>query len=205
MALSQHYRLWLSTKANTVIIIGVCLFGRITENDTLVDELWQPIRKAHDLLCALEINNSGLLYVPQGGDWADQFLLSGYLLYDQILRLWAMKELSAAAQRLKQDSEIFEQKAQKIESVLSQHFFPEIRRPYFLAGYRPGTTYSLFDAFGNALACWLGLGSQEEREHCLSFAEQASSFQQVPAFFPAIEQDDPRYQEIIHIVDCCAL
>ncbi len=181
-------------------IIGVCLFGRLTENDTLVDELWQPLQKAHDLLCAWEINNSGLLYVPQGGDWADQFLLSGYLLYDQVLRLWAMKELTAAAQRLKKEGDTFVQKAQQIESVLSQRFFPDSRRPYFLAGYRPGATYSLFDAFGNAVGCLLGLASLKEREHCLTFAEHTSSFQLVSAFFPAIEPDDPRYQELIHIV-----
>lgn len=180
-------------------ILGMCILGRVTGDNTLVDALWENLEHAYHILCAWEINDSGLLYIPQGGDWADQFVLSGYLLYDQVLRLWAMKELAAAAHRLRRDYQVFYQKAQQIETMLLQHFAPDTHRPYFLAGYRPGKTYRLFDAFGNALCCLLGLGSREERIRCLAHAEDISSFQLVPSFSPAIEQDDPLYQEIVHI------
>jgi hypothetical protein len=37
-----------------------------------------------------EFNNKGLLYVPLSGNWADEYITDGYVLYDQLLRfgLW---------------------------------------------------------------------------------------------------------------------
>lgn len=182
-------------------LIGACAFGRMTGDDSLVEEFWEQLDKAHHILCAWEVNNSGLLYIPQGGDWADQLILSGYLLYDHILRLWAMRELRAAAQRLNKESQAVSQKARQIEQVLVERFRPDDRRPYFLAGYRPGSTFSQFDAFGNALCCLTAVGERDERLRCLDYAAGISERQLVPAFFPAIEEDDPRYQEIRHLAE----
>lgn len=42
------------------------------------------------LLGAWEFNNRGLLYIPPTGDWADEYMQSGYLLYDQLLYLQAL-------------------------------------------------------------------------------------------------------------------
>ena len=43
------------------------------------------------LLDAWEFNGRGLVYVPQSGDWADEYDLHGYLLFDQVLRLLALR------------------------------------------------------------------------------------------------------------------
>jgi hypothetical protein len=40
---------------------------------------------------AWEFNNKGLLYVPLSGNWADEYITDGYVLYDQLLRVWALK------------------------------------------------------------------------------------------------------------------
>jgi hypothetical protein len=29
------------------------------------------------------------LYVPLSGNWADEYITDGYVLYDQLLRVWA--------------------------------------------------------------------------------------------------------------------
>jgi len=40
------------------------------------------IEKVVFLLGAWEFNNRGLLYVPATGDWADEYVHNGYILYD---------------------------------------------------------------------------------------------------------------------------
>lgn len=178
-------------------IIGVCSFGRMTGSDELVVELWDNMERAHHILNAWEFNQGGLVYVPFSGDWADEYILSGYLLYDQVLRLWAMYELSAAARRVGKDNQLFVEKGQQIEKLLNERYLPTEDRPYFLAGYNPGETHQQFDALGNALCCLLGIGSESDRLKSLEYAIQNSSFDLVPAFYPVIELDDPRYQALI--------
>ena len=45
------------------------------------------------LLDALEYNGHDLIYIPQGGNWADEYPYEGYVLYDQILRSWGLRLL----------------------------------------------------------------------------------------------------------------
>ena len=40
---------------------------------------------------AWEFNGKQLMYVPQGADWADEYLQHGYILFDQLLRIWALE------------------------------------------------------------------------------------------------------------------
>lgn len=183
--------------ASIWFIVGVCVYGRITADNEFVNELWPNLERAHDILNAWEFNQGGLVYVPFSGDWADEYILSGYLLYDQALRLWAMRELSAAAHRLGKDNQRFVDKANQIEKLLNGKYLPTKDRPYFLAGYSPGEIYQQFDALGNALCCLLNIGSEEDRLRTLDYAFQNSSFDLVPAFHPVIETDDPQYQMLV--------
>lgn len=43
-----------------------------------------------EMLDAIEYNGKHLLYVPTGGNWADEYPYEGYILYDQVLRSWAL-------------------------------------------------------------------------------------------------------------------
>ena len=51
------------------------------------------IEKVNFLLGAWEFNNRGLLYIPVTGDWADEYIHNGYILYDQLLYLQALRIL----------------------------------------------------------------------------------------------------------------
>ncbi|MEL7069577.1 MAG: glycoside hydrolase 100 family protein [Cyanobacteria bacterium J06581_3] len=184
--------------ASIWFLIGVCAFSRITGQDQLTTELWLNLERAHKILNAWEFNQGGLVYVPFGGDWADEYILSGYLLYDQALRLWAMREMSAAAKRIGKAHAEYSDKAQNIEALLSSRYVPTSERPYYLAGYNPAETFYQFDALGNALCCLLKLGSTEEHQRVLDFAQKISRFDLVPAFYPAIEIDDEQYGKLIN-------
>jgi hypothetical protein len=180
--------------ATAWFIVASCLYGRLVD-DSLVDELWPALERAAAVLRAWEMNDAGLLYVPVSGDWADEYLLSGYLLYDQLVRLWGQRELAAAGERLQRS---VEPHPRELATLIADRFH-SADTPYLLAGFQPGTIHQQFDAFGNALACILEVGSIDDRHAALKHAASLARFDLVPAFHPTIEPDDPRYQTLRNI------
>ncbi len=182
--------------ATSWYILTVCLYGRLADGDELVAESWTSIERACDALRAWEYNDRGLVYVPVGGDWADEYILSGYLLYDQVLRLWALRELDAAAERLGRQPR---HERSALAALVAERFGPtegDTGPAFFCAGYHPAARFTQFDAFGNALCCLLGIGSDRARLDSLRYAQQASRYDLVPAFHPAIEPTEPAYDSL---------
>ena len=79
--------------ADLWFIIGCVQYWRATGDDEFLQDMLPVLEKVRALLGAWEFNNRGLLYVPQAGDWADEYVHSGYVLYDQLLYLQAQQEL----------------------------------------------------------------------------------------------------------------
>jgi hypothetical protein len=80
--------------------IGVGQYVRAT-GDRAFQKLAAPaLERVRFLLGAWEFNNRGLLYVPQTGDWADEYIHNGYVLYDQVLYLQFQRECAAFDARL---------------------------------------------------------------------------------------------------------
>lgn len=69
-------------------------YWRRTEDDEVIDALLEPLVRLRHLLGAWEFNARGLLYVPPTGDWADEYVQSGYVLYDQLLYLKAQRGIA---------------------------------------------------------------------------------------------------------------
>ncbi|MCA9221441.1 MAG: hypothetical protein KDA71_14020, partial [Planctomycetales bacterium] len=57
-------------------------YWRHTGDDVFFDRMIEPLEKVRFLLGTWEFNTRGLLYIPPTGDWADEYLQSGYVLYD---------------------------------------------------------------------------------------------------------------------------
>ena len=75
--------------AATWFVVGACQY-MLSHNDSNTEALLKPgVEKARELIRAWQFNGRGLIYVPQGGNWADDYLLEGYTLYDQVMNLWA--------------------------------------------------------------------------------------------------------------------
>jgi hypothetical protein len=175
--------------------LTVCLYGRVSGDDAVVADSWPALTRAVEVLRAWEHNDAGLVYVPQAGDWADEYLLSGYLLYDQCLRLWMIDELDRAAQRI--GRRIAHQRGQ-LRELIAARFAPDDDGGFFCAGFHAGARFDVFDAFGNALACLLDVGSEAQRAAALHHTKRLSRFDLVPAFWPPITGDDPRMAELEH-------
>ena len=174
-------------------VLGACLYGRLVD-DAWLAEQHEALVDCERVLRAWEHNDAGLIYVPQSGDWADEYALSGFLLYDQALRLWASRELHAACRR--QDWRIPLRRgptflAERIGNAFATD-------DGFLAGFHAGVRETVFDAFGTALCTWLEVGPAQARERAFLRADALTKHGLVPAFDPPIEEDDPRYASLEH-------
>ena len=72
-------------------IIGLLQYTLLTQTDELATRYAGRIEQAFRVLDAREFNGRHLIYVPQSGDWADEYVQHGYVLYDQLLRVWALE------------------------------------------------------------------------------------------------------------------
>jgi len=181
-------------------LLTTCLHGRLAGDDERVADSWASLTHCCQVLRAWEFNDGGLVYVPVAGDWADEYVLSGYLLYDNVLRLWALRELDAAAQRLGRQTH---HGRAALGDLVAERFAPRRHAgenasepAFFRAGYHPGAEFAQFDAFGNALCCLLEVGLPEDRLGALGHASEVSRHNLVPAFHPPILPGEPDYDAL---------
>jgi hypothetical protein len=71
--------------------VGVALADRAGAIDG--SHFVHSAERAVHCLGAIEYNGRHLMYVPTGGNWADEYIFEGYILYDQVLRAWALRLL----------------------------------------------------------------------------------------------------------------
>ncbi|WP_257460758.1 amylo-alpha-1,6-glucosidase [Archangium lipolyticum] len=196
----------LAGRVDTVpwFIIGVCQYAHFTGDRSFSQALLPALRKGLRLLQAWEFNERGLVYVPQSGDWADEYILHGYVLYDQVLRLWALRCFADHFQ----EPAVAEQ-AVRLTRLIQTNYWPvpeapreEVYHPrayslalegqgpgsYWLSSLAPGGYDTKFDLLANALCVLLRLGEagQDARlaAHARRLAEPPTGL--LPSFWPSI-------------------
>lgn len=197
-------------------IIGVCNFVHLQQDYRLLDEMMPHLQKACQIMEAWEFNNRGLMYVPQSGDWADEYILHGYVLYDQLLRLWALRCLGT----LTEDAKI-RLKAEWVGELLKVNYWPDPaylgspmvyhegayrrlleqkpKQYYWQAAFWPGGYSGKLDALANSLAVLLQLGEHQQQHQVLQYMEQIRQqmpLQLVPQFYPPVEKYDKGWEEL---------
>lgn len=75
----------------TWYLVGVALAARAGAIDA--GHYRHSVERVATLLEALEYNGRHLVFVPPGGNWADEYVYDGYILYDQVLRAWGLRLL----------------------------------------------------------------------------------------------------------------
>ena len=165
--------------AVTWFIIGVCQYAFYKKNGTFVDEMSPAIEKCLQLMDAWEFNNKHLMYVPLSGNWADEYITDGYVLYDQLLRIWALKSYN----HFKKD-DLISRKIDLITSQIEINFTPNsIGEKYHSKAYEdariqefmpcsfsPAGYKTQFDAFANSLALILNIGDTDFQETILNYS-----------------------------------
>lgn len=191
-------------------IIGCGQYYLHTHDEATLTELTPALQRALAVAQAWEFNGRGLLYVPDTGDWADEYTQGGYVLYDQLLYWRAQREYSrmfkqpapAADQlrniiqvnywltpKLKRDPHIYHQAVYDLAPTL----------PYWAESFSPFGYRSQFDSWANLLAGTLGFttndqGQQIDQFVAEHFAERTHYL--LPAFYPVITEQDPAWANL---------
>ncbi|WP_069660241.1 glycoside hydrolase 100 family protein [Arcticibacter eurypsychrophilus] len=183
------------------------------------DAFYRLVSDQASLIFALaenwEFNGKGLMYVPMSSNWADEYITHGYVLFDQLLRYWA---LSIAGTYF--DRPEWTAKASEIKTLIRQHFLLEqplkdslytLAQQQALAGYElgknfiasftPGDRVERFDGWSIGLLLMLDIPSPESIQKLVcSLQESLSSNQSkgIPAFWPEIKAGEVLYQQLLN-------
>lgn len=146
------------------------------------------------LLDALEYNGRHLVYIPTGGNWADEYVYEGYILYDQVLRAWALQLLSTTYEQPD-----WRTKSQAIAAAISERYFTGERSApeHPIASYSPVRRFQRFDLAACALLAVSGIAPQRARQ-ALDWID--TNFLQrdalPPAFHPVIDEGDRDWEAL---------
>ena len=153
------------TDATIWWIIGSCEYIKYSEDEQLKASLKEKIDKAFECLKTWEFNQRGLLYSPLGGNWADEYVTSGYVLYDNALRYWALKNAGEVYEddKLKSLAEttknLIENNFRKNNSDEPKYhitaYEKAAEKPYLWASLNANGYDGSFDLAGNSLAVFL--------------------------------------------------
>ncbi|MFQ6611089.1 MAG: glycoside hydrolase 100 family protein [Fidelibacterota bacterium] len=201
---------------NLWFIIGLCEYTLITGDTALAEAMKETVDRCLYLTSVWEYNSRGLIYVPDGGDWADEYILHGYSLHVQLLRIWALRLYS----QVWKDKSVTTQADGFTELIglnywpersvdLGNYYHPQAVRKYwktedepqfFLAGITPGGYDLHFDAFSNALAILLDVPTTDQREKIVQFGTeliQGSVLKLIPAFWPPIKPEEKDWESLL--------
>ncbi|WP_124978834.1 glucosidase family protein [Nonlabens xiamenensis] len=191
--------------ALTWFVIGVCQLAKYLDEPEIVQQYEVHISKCLHLLETWEFNNRDLVYVPLSGNWADEYITDGYVLYDQLLRLWALR-----CYHHFKPSEMLKKKIQAVEIAIQHNFLPHTAGEkvhqqaydklhfdaYIPASFSPAGYKNKFDALATSLAFLLDIGDPELRSAMQLYGKKLSQgldLKILPAFWPPVFEEDPEW------------
>lgn len=209
--------------ADLWFIIGCGEYYRATGDSSFLERLMPTIEKAFFLLGAWEFNNRGLLYVPLTGDWSDEYLHNGYVLYDQLLYLQVQRTLGYIHQvsHGSADHALNDKISRLRHLIRANYWFRDGAAPddayhevlykkgqqaaghctdrHWMPSFSPSGYGYRFDAFANILASLLGVADGEQCDKVDTFISEEvvnSDLPLLPAFHPVIEPVDEDWEEL---------
>jgi glycogen debranching enzyme len=199
-------------------------YWRTSGDDEFLQSVLENLERVRFLLGAWEYNARGLIYVPLTGDWADEYVHNGYVLYDQLLYLQALREMAAVHRWLhgSQDHAL-EERLCRLKHLIRDNYwidggggvpddvYHEVlyekaesveagsRDRYFLSFFSPAGYGYRFDAMANVLASLLDVA--DDRQRARIDAHIATQIVQedlmlLPAFHPVITPKDADWGEL---------
>ncbi len=161
-------------------------------------EFAEAAERVVSLLDGIEYNGRHLLYVPAGGNWADEYPFDGYILYDQVLRAWGLRLLAGPAGRPE-----WQIKSVRIAETIDQRFWPAHDwryggpRRYPVAATSPVRTDEHLDLAACALLVVADL-LPHRSAGLLDFLREdfLANGRLVPAFSPVIREGDAEWEAL---------
>jgi GH15 family glucan-1,4-alpha-glucosidase len=184
-------------------VIGVCQYAHFTEDKTFFEQHKAAIYKCLKLMQAWEFNDGDLMYVPRSGNWADEYPTEGFILYDQLLRLWAMRCVlnfeDDKTLRDKHDAILAKiiinyKKRETTRKVYHPKAYGQLEKhDYWVASLEPAGYQTQFDAFANSLILMLDIGDNKDHKQLLEYCNTLKNelpLKTLPAFWPVITEND---------------
>lgn len=191
-------------------VIGLSTYTILTEDYSLWEKYQQQLEKCFAVMETWEFNGKHLIYVPQSGDWADEYIQHGYILFDQLLRVWALR----LAFKLTNNT-TYLTKAQNITDTITNNYWKteeqknayapnlghqlkDTSSDFWLMGFNPARIYHYFDLQANAFSLLLGIGNPQQNEVLLNYLKNIYAKRQslIPSFAPTIETHDADMNEL---------
>ena len=210
--------------ADLWFVIACGEYWRSTGDDAFLEEMLEPLERVRFLLGAWEFNNRGLLYIPPTGDWADEYMQSGYVLYDQLLYLQALKtfgrihrfqhesgdhvlgEKIARLEHLIQDNYWFADGETSPRDVYHEVLFkkgheaaPHCHGTYWMPFFSPFGYGYRFDSLANSLAILFQVSDDERSNAVDAYIRDRIVDEEIkllPAFDPVITPKDEDWTDL---------
>jgi len=194
--------------ASTWYLVGCALYYMESRDEDFFEEASPTITNTLSFLSRTEFNAGGWIYTPLSGNWADEYPVHGFTLYDNCLYLWALSLLDKIGFLR------FEDRGKAYERMRT-NFWPRTageQSIYHKAGYEtakrshpkhfasfllPGYYDLRFDAAGNALAMLvLGMDKDQQQEISSQMDLLKAELHKtvIPAFWPVIDQQHPDWK-----------
>ena len=114
--------------ANLWFIIGHFCYLKTTDDETFIRDQWSKLTQALLWLRYQDMNDCGLLEVPEAGDWADLYSVRYNVLYDNVLYATALQMMAQLAERLGRRNEGYLERAKDVAQKLNLLFW--LDRPW---------------------------------------------------------------------------
>lgn len=207
--------------ADLWFVIGCTEYWLATGDDEFLAEMVPSLERVRFLLGAWEFNDRGLIYVPQTGDWADEYLQTGYILYDQLLYLQALRSFCRIHHHVhgSADHQLEDRTIRLQHLIRSNYWFngvepedvyhevlyrkgreaaPHRASRYWMPFFSPTGYGYRFDAFANVLAGVFGVAERDQAEQVDDYIREITpkKLSLLPAFHPVIEPIDHDWEHL---------
>jgi hypothetical protein len=210
--------------ADLWFIIGCGEYWKATNDQFFLDEMIPAMEKALFLLGAWEFNNRGLLYVPETGDWADEYIHNGFVLYDQVLYLQALRTMASVREdRCSSKDHTLHEKISRLRHMIRDNYWfsgkgdvpddvyhhilyekgqkaaDQCKGCYWVPFFSPHGYGYRFDSLANILASLLGVSDTARRKKVDSYIRSEIIKENetlIPAFYPVIKPMDHDWEEL---------
>jgi uridine kinase len=176
-------------------------YMEVVQDFSSKDAVAEAIEEIERRAQAWEFNNKHLMYSPASSNWADEYPVEGYILLNNVLRLWMLTKASRLL-----SSDIYADKARKISGAVKYHFFGEpaeaevlftpsqLKQVKDLEGgdrilmsFTPGGTLNHIDTLGWSLSILLGISSESTTKKMVERLRSDIGGTLAPAHWPIID------------------
>lgn len=191
-------------------VIGCSQYYKKTDDKRFLKKMKKNLDRCMAVLDAWEFNQKDFIFVPTGGDWADESLRYGYILFDQLLYNKAIEEYINIYDALnKKLDPYWKNKKERQKGKIKINFWPDRSKidrksvyhkqifdnkltnvrnqKYWLESFYPGGFSDTFDSFANILAIIFGFSDKEQAEKIIAHIQEIiGGGYLVPSFYPIV-------------------